>query len=64
MALQNVKVDNSFDTANKNYFNGKIRPYFYQQNGSNVNSEIQKASKEAFKALASGADWNLYNGFP
>ena len=63
MALQNVKVDNSFDTANKNYFNGKIRPYFYQQNGSNVNSEIQKASKEAFKALASGADWNLYNGF-
>lgn len=63
MALQNVKVDNSFDTANKNYFNSKIRPYFYQQNGSNVNSEIQKASKEAFKALASGADWNLYNGF-
>ena len=63
MALQNVKVDNSFDTANKNYFNVKIRPYFYQQNGSNVNSEIQKASKEAFKALASGADWNLYNGF-
>lgn len=63
MALQNVKVDNIFDTANKNYFNGKIRPYFYQQNGSNVNSEIQKASKEAFKALASGADWNLYNGF-
>lgn len=63
MALQNVKVDNSFDTANQNYFNSKIRPYFYQQNGSNVNSEIQKASKEAFKALASGADWNLYNGF-
>ena len=71
MALQNVKVDNSFDTANKNYFNGKIRPYFYQQNGpvgdrppgADVNSEIQKASKEAFKALASGADWNLYNGF-
>ena len=63
MALQNVKVDNSFDTANKNYFNGKNRPNFYQQNGSNVNSEIQKASKEAFKALASGADWNLYNGF-
>ena len=29
MALQNVKVDNSFDTANKNYFNGKIRPYFF-----------------------------------
>lgn len=63
MALQNVKVDGSFDTTNKNYFNGKTRPYFYQQNGSSVNDEILNASKEAFKALASGADWNLYNGF-